>query len=50
MLDGARIAAERNSQTYCIVISARGPNERELRAVEEIVPEIKARYGLQIWA
>lgn len=50
LLDGARLAAERNSKTYCIVISARGPNERELRAVEEIVPEIKARYGLQICA
>jgi len=41
LLDGARVAAERNSKTYCIVISARGPSQRELRAVEEIVPEIK---------
>lgn len=50
LLDGARVAQERNSKTYCIVISARGPSERELRAVEEIVPEIKARYGLQVCA
>ncbi|HEX5445701.1 MAG TPA: biotin synthase BioB, partial [Pirellulales bacterium] len=35
---------------YCIVISARGPNERELEAVESIVPEIKRRYDLQICA
>jgi biotin synthase len=50
LLDGARIAAERNSRTYCIVISARGPTEREIQAVEEIVPEIKSRYGLNVCA
>ncbi len=50
LLDGARIAAERQSKTYCIVISARGPNEREMHAVETIVPEIKQRYGLNICA
>lgn len=50
LLDGARIAAERQSKTYCIVISARGPNEREMEAVETIVPEIKKRYGLNICA
>ncbi len=50
LLDGARIAAERQSKTYCIVISARGPNEREMNAVETIVPEIKQRYGLNICA
>jgi biotin synthase len=50
LLDGARVAAERNSKTYCIVISARGPNEREMHAVETIVPEIKAKYDLQICA
>lgn len=50
LLDGARVAAERNSKTYCIVISARGPNEREMEAVTRIVPQIKERYGLQICA
>jgi biotin synthase len=50
LLDGARIAAERQSKTYCIVISARGPNEREMDAVTAIVPEIKKRYGLNICA
>lgn len=50
LLDGARIAAERQSKTYCIVISARGPNEREMDAVATIVPEIKQRYGLNICA
>jgi biotin synthase len=50
LLDGARIAAERDSKTYCIVISARGPSERELAAVETIVPEIKSKYDLKICA
>lgn len=50
LLDGARVAAERKSKTYCIVISARGPNERELAAVEAIVPEIKQRHDLEICA
>jgi biotin synthase len=50
LLDGARVAAERGSKTYCIVISARGPSERELQAVEKIVPEIKARHDLEVCA
>ncbi len=50
LLDGARVAAERGSKTYCIVISARGPNESEIRAVESIVPMIKEQYGLNICA
>lgn len=50
LLDGARLAAERNSKTYCIVISARGPSEREIQAVEKMVPEIKSKYDLEICA
>ncbi|MCH2182344.1 MAG: biotin synthase BioB [Mariniblastus sp.] len=50
LLDGARVAVERDSKTYCIVISARGPNEREIAAVETIVPEIKEKYDLKICA
>jgi biotin synthase len=50
LLDGARVAAERNSKTYCMVISARGPNEREMQAVTSVVPEIKEKYNLQICA
>ena len=50
LLDGAKIAAERGSKTYCIVISARGPTEREIQAVEKIVPEIKARHDLEVCA
>ena len=29
LLDGARVAADRQSKTYCIVISGRAPSERE---------------------
>jgi biotin synthase len=50
LLDGARLAAERQARTYCIVISARGPNEREMRAVTTIVPEIKRQFNLKICA
>jgi biotin synthase len=50
LLEGARLAAERHSKTYCIVISARGPSEREIQAVEKMVPEIKSKYDLEICA
>ena len=50
IMAGAKMAAERNSKTYCIVISARSPNDREIRAVEEVVPEIKKEFGLHICA
>ena len=50
LLDGARAAAERNAKTYCIVISARGPSESEMRAVETIVPQIKQQHDLKICA
>lgn len=50
LLDGARVARERGAKTYCIVISARGPSQREMRALTTIVPEIKSRYDLDICA
>jgi biotin synthase len=50
LLDGARLAAERQARTYCIVISARGPNEREMATVTSIVPEIKRQHNLKICA
>ena len=50
LLDGARVAAQKQARTFCIVISARGPNEREMRAVTTIVPEIKERFNLKICA
>lgn len=50
ILAGAKEAAERQAKTYCMVISARGPNEREMAAVEALVPEIKQKYDLDICA
>ena len=50
LLDGARLAAESKARTYCIVISARGPNEREMAAVTTIVPQIKQQFNLKICA
>jgi len=50
LLEAARVAAERQSKTFCIVISARGPTEREMDAVCSIVPEIKAKFDLNICA
>ena len=50
LLDGARVAAERQAKTYCIVISARGPSNREMEAITTIVPRIKSQYNLKICA
>jgi biotin synthase len=50
LLAGARAAAERKAKTYCIVISARGPSNREIEMLETIVPQIKSRHGLKVCA
>lgn len=50
LLDGARVAAEQQVKTYCIVISARGPSQREMDAITSIVPKIKEQYDLKICA
>ncbi|WP_145178218.1 biotin synthase BioB [Rubripirellula lacrimiformis] len=50
LMKAAEMAAERGAKTYCLVISARGPSEREMNAVETIVPEIKEKHGLDICA
>jgi len=50
LMAGAKAAAQRQAKTYCLVISARGPSEKEIRALEQIVPEIKQRYQLDICA
>jgi biotin synthase len=50
LLDAARVCAERGANTYCLVISARGPTEREMEAVEHIVPKIKSQYSLNVCA
>jgi biotin synthase len=50
LLEAAKLAAERQSKTFCIVISARGPSEREMDFVCSIVPQIKAEHDLNICA
>ena len=50
LLEAARMAVERNSKTFCIVISARGPTQREIDAVCDIVPQIKREHDLNICA
>ncbi|MDA7950458.1 MAG: biotin synthase BioB [Pirellulaceae bacterium] len=48
IMAGAQEAVDRQSKTYCIVISARGPSEREIQAIEKMVPEIKEKHDLHI--
>ncbi len=50
ILAGAKQAAEQQAKTYCMVISGRAPTERELQAVEALVPEIKQKYPLNVCA
>jgi biotin synthase len=48
LLDGARKAAESKARTYCIVASGRGPSDREVDHVANVVRQIKDQYGLHI--
>jgi biotin synthase len=48
ILDGARMAADHRARTYCIVVSGRGPTREELDALTQIVPRIKAAFGLKL--
>lgn len=50
LMAGAAAAAANEAKTYCIVISARGPNEREMKAITTIVPQIKSQYNLKVCA
>jgi biotin synthase len=50
LMEAAQLAAEQQSKTFCIVISARGPTEREIDFVCEVAPRIKEAYGLNICA
>jgi len=50
ILDGARVAAERQARTYCIVISGRAPQEREIDTIAEVAPRIKQEFDLKICA
>jgi biotin synthase len=48
LLAGAEAAYRRHATTYCIVISARGPNRREIETICTTVPQIKAKFGLKV--
>ena len=48
VLDAARTATERGATTFCYVISARGPSEREIAAVESFVPKVKKAHDLKV--
>jgi biotin synthase len=50
LMEAAKLAAEQQSKTFCIVISARGPSQREIDFVCQITPQIKQAYGLNICA
>jgi biotin synthase len=48
LLEGARIAKESQARTFCIVASGRGPSDRELGHVCNVVRKIKDTYGMHI--
>lgn len=50
VFDGARVAAERQARTYCMVISGRAPQEREIDMICDVVPRIKQAFDLKICA
>jgi len=50
LLEAAQLAADRQAKTFCIVISARGPSQREIDFVCEMAGRIKALHGLNICA
>jgi len=50
ILKAAQAAADRQAKTFCLVISGRAPSEREMQAVERVVPEVKARHNLNVCA
>ncbi|MFO1021317.1 MAG: biotin synthase BioB [Planctomycetales bacterium] len=48
LLEGARQAKEAKARTFCIVASGRGPTDRELNHVANVVRKIKDEHGLHI--
>ncbi|MEZ6146737.1 MAG: biotin synthase BioB [Planctomycetaceae bacterium] len=50
LLEGARTAKANQARTYCIVASGRGPTDREVEHVSNVVRKIKDETGLHICA
>jgi biotin synthase len=48
VLEGARMAAQHHARTYCSVLSGRAPSDVELDTLSEVVPRVKATYGLKV--
>ncbi|MCR9202253.1 MAG: biotin synthase BioB [Planctomycetaceae bacterium] len=48
LMQGAKNAFDSNARTYCIVASGRGPSNREVDHVADVVKDIKKEYGLHI--
>ncbi|MDO8547074.1 MAG: biotin synthase BioB [Nitrospirales bacterium] len=48
MVEGARRASESKAIRYCIVISGRGPLDREINEISEAVREIKGTVPVQV--
>ncbi len=48
LLEAAKQAAKSNARTYCIVASGRGPTNREIEHVANVVRKVKSEYGLHI--
>lgn len=48
LLAAAKQAAESQARTYCIVASGRGPTNREVEHVANVVRKVKAEHGLHI--
>lgn len=48
LLESARAAAENKSRTFCIVAAGRGPTDRELEHVVQVVRKIKSTLPLNI--
>ena len=48
MLDGARRAAASKAQRYCVVISGRSPQDREIESIADAVRAVKREIPIQV--
>ena len=48
ILQAARETAELGASEFCIVLAVRGPDERTIQRILELVPEINAETGLDV--
>lgn len=50
IFDGARVAAQRQAGTYCVVISGRAPHAREVDVICSVAERIKKAFPLKLCA